>query len=205
MRILDLLSESSVLDERSYIDPALVRDYKASGHTLVGRGRDQQAWSTPDGHLVKIFGTRRGQQGLTQDQQMYLQWIEYARKHANNPYMPQFGDTEQFEYPQGSGQIYLRVEQERLQPVSAPPGLLDQFMIFHEEGRTFEHLVHAVRSRLGSKMGGVAGLFKTRQLWDTVGELYSLAQKSGYELDLDGDNYMQRGGQVVIVDPWIAS
>jgi hypothetical protein len=54
-------------------------------------------------------------------------------------------------------------------------------------------------------MGGFAHLFKTTQLWDTVSELYQIAQSSGYELDLDSDNYMLRGSQLVIVDPWVAS
>jgi hypothetical protein len=207
MKICDLLEDTALqtLDERSYIDPALARDYKKSGHTLVGKGRDQQAWTTPAGQLVKIFGTQKGQQGLTHDQQMYLAWIDYAKKHAANPYMPRFGKSEQFEYPEGSGQIYLRVEQERLQPAQTPMGLLSQFMIFVEEGRTFEHLVQTVKTRLGPKMGGFAHLFKTTQLWDTVSELYQIAQNSGYELDLDSENYMMRGNQLVIVDPWIAS
>lgn len=207
MKIHDLLERTALhpLAERSYIDPALARDYKKSGHTLVGQGQDQQAWAAPGGQLIKIFGTQPGHRGLTQDQQMYLSWIDYAKKHAANPYMPRFGQAEQFEYPAGSGQIYLRVEQERLQPAGTPAALLDQFMIFVEEGRTFEHLVRTVRTRLGTKMGGFAHLFKTTQLWDTVSDLYQIAQSSGYELDLDSDNYMLRGRQLVIVDPWVAS
>ena len=194
------------ITERSWVDPALAKSYKKSGYTLVGKGKDQQAWTTPDGKLVKIFGTQKGQQGLTSDQQMFLQWVDYAKTNAANPYMPKFGTVEQFEFPEGSGQIYLKVEMERLSPVAAgAQGMLDQFMIFVEEGRTFEHLIQIVKQRLGPKMGGFAHLFKTRQLWDTVSSLYQIAQKNGWELDLDSDNYMQRGGQLVIVDPWIAS
>lgn len=194
------------LTEKSFIDPALARDYKKTGHTLVGKGKDQQAWTTPDGKLIKVFGTQKGQQGLTVDQQMYLKWIDYAKKNSTNPYMPRFGAVEQFEFPEGSGQTYLKVEMERLSPVPAgAQGLLDQFMIFVEEGRTFEHLVRIVKQRLGPKMGGYAHLFKTRQLWDTVSDLYQIAQNSGYEIDLDSNNYMMRGNQVVISDPWVAS
>ncbi len=196
------------ITERSWVDPALTRDYKKSGYALLGRGRDQQAWSTPDGKLVKIFGTQKGQQGLTADQQMFLQWIDYAKKRADNPYMPRFGSPEQFEFPQGSGQVYLKVEMEKLSPINLPPdarGLLSQFMIFVEEGRTFDYLVQIVKQRLGPKMAGYANLFKTSQLWDTVSELYQIAQKNGWELDLDSENYMMRGNQLVISDPWIAS
>lgn len=63
------------ITERSWVDPALVRDYKKTGHTLLGKGKDQQAWTTPDGKLIKLFGTQKGQQGITKDQQMFIQWI----------------------------------------------------------------------------------------------------------------------------------
>jgi hypothetical protein len=198
--------EEFKITERSWIDPALVRDYKKSGYTLLGKGRDQQAWNTPNGGLVKLFGTQKGQQGQTADQKMFQQWIDYAKKNSNNPYMPRFGAVEQFEFPPESGQTYLRVEMERLSPLPANArDLLSQFMIFVEEGRTFDYLVQIVKNRLGPKMGGYANLFKTPQLWDTVKELYQMATNNGWELDLDGENYMSRNGQVVIVDPWIAS
>ena len=210
MKIHDILP---LLNETSYFDPGLERhlNLKKLGYQKLGRGRDQQAWAHPDGaHVLKIFGThQRGQGGMTEDQKMFKFWVDYCQQNsAKNPYLPIFSSVDAVEYPPGSGQQYLQAVMERLTPITQPviSDLLTQFEISVTSGRDWPQFKKIVASRLGAKFVQTSPLFKTSLLWDTVSELYTIADSKGWEIDLDGPNYMQRaGGQLVIVDPWLAS
>lgn len=206
MLLKELFDQS--LRERSYFDPVVRKTLQAQNFTLIGKGRDQQAWQTPQG-VLKVFGTQKGSGGqMTEDQKMFQTWVSYTKAHADNPYMPKYGKLESvsFKHKDGVEHLYLQVPMERLAPVPANlQDLLEQFDIFVENGRTFDYLKQIVAQRLGTKFVNTSPLFKTSTLWDTVVDLNNIAVKNGWRLDLGADNYMMRGNQVVIVDPWIAS
>jgi hypothetical protein len=207
MQIQELLDKK--ISELSFTDPGIKTHLTKLGYRSVGKGKDQTTWSAPDGGILKIFGTQKGQQGFTEDQRMFAAWVKYTEDNASNRYMPRFGEWYSFEYPPESGQKYLQIKMERLTPISDSlmKGLLDQFDIFVEMGRTYEYLVQIVKQKLGAKFNGplVQSLFKDRLLWDTVLNLHSIAERKGWGLDLHSSNYMLRGGQIIIVDPWVAS
>jgi hypothetical protein len=189
--------------EKSYIDPALTKDFKNRGLTLIGKGRDQQAWRTPAGTVLKIFGTQKGSQGLSPDQQMMIFWVDYCRKNSQNLYLPMFGQVEQFRFP-ADGDVYLKVEMEPLTRLPKPQeDLLGQIELFIDKGRTLDYLTQIAKQRMGPKLAGLAPILP--KLWATVEELDQIAQSKGWRTDLSDDNWLSRAGTPVAADPWVAS
>jgi hypothetical protein len=210
MRIQELIETELPVKELSYTDPGIEQRLVSLGYSLVpkGKGKDQSTWTTPNGEILKIFGTQLGQKGFSEDHKMFAKWVQYTEDHANNRYMPKFSDWASFEYPPDSNQKYLQIKMERLSPVPRNlVGMLEQFDIFVEDGRTYEYLIQIAKKHLGAKFNNPAiqSLFKDSVLWDTVLDLYNIAERQGWGLDLHARNYMMRGDQVVIVDPWVAS
>lgn len=207
MQIQELLDNS--ISELSFTDPGIKNHLVKLGYRSVGKGKDQTTWLAPDGGILKIFGTQQGQQGFTEDHRMFAAWVKYTEDHSDNRYMPHFSDWHSFEYPLDSNQKYLQIKMEKLTPIndSLIKGLLDQFDIFVEMGRTYEYLIQIVKKKLGAKFNSpiIQSLFKDSLLWDTVLDLHTIAERKGWGLDLHAANYMLRGNQIIIVDPWVAS
>jgi hypothetical protein len=208
MRISQLLSsEDGDITEFSYTDPGIAQHMKSLGYNHIGAGKDQTTWISPDGSVVKIFGTQRGQKGWTEDHRMFATWVQYCRKHAANPYIPKFSGWRSFQYPEGSGQRYLQIKMERLTPIRdrTQRAVLEQFSHAVENSRSFDSLKGVVAGRLGAEFVTKSPLFRDTVLFDTVKELNDMADQRGWILDLHGGNFMRRGQQVIIVDPWVAS
>ena len=136
------VAEDGELAELSYTDPGIAQHMTSLGYRAAGAGKDQTTWIAPDGSVVKIFGTQRGQKGWTQDHRMFATWVQYCRKHAGNPYIPKFGGWRSFEFPEGSGQKYLQIKMERLTPIrdATLRAVLEQFDHAVENGRSFASL-----------------------------------------------------------------
>ena len=192
--------------ELSYTDPGIRKHLTGIGYTPSGEGGDQTTWKAPDGSILKIFGTHEGQTGFTEDHRMFKAWANYCKAHATNPYIPHYSDWASFEYPQGSGQKYLQIKMEKLAEI--PEGKLKQALDLLEfavvRGETWAQLLTKVSIKLGAKTTDHP-VFRDMGLFDTVVALNKLGSKHGWGLDLHGDNYMMRGNQIVIVDPWVAS
>jgi hypothetical protein len=208
MQICELLETELPVKELSYTDPGIKKHLIKLGYSPAGKGKDQTTWSAPDGGILKIFGTQRGQQGFSEDHRMFAAWVKYTEANSGNRYMPRFSDWASFEFPPGSGQTYLQIKMERLSPVPRKlVGMLEQFDIFVENGRTYKYLQQIAKKHLGAGFNDpqIQSLFKDSLLWDTVLSLHNIAERNRWGLDLHAANYMMRGDQVVIVDPWVAS
>lgn len=203
---IKLAENHSELSELSYTDPGIKKHMQSLGYRSAGEGGDQTTWISPDGSVIKIFGTQEGQQGWTTDHRMFATWVQYCRKHAANPYIPQFSGWRSFEFPQGSGQKYLQIKMERLTPIrdNTLRAVLDQFGWAMDRGTEFEDLKSTVFRKVGLD-GAWAVLFAEPTFWNTIKELNSIGHAHGWGLDLHADNYMRRGNQIIIVDPWVAS
>jgi len=211
MRIQELFEQELSVSELSYTDPGIDKHLQSLGYTTKSglKGKDQTTWIAPDGSVLKIFGTQQGRKGFSADQLMFSTWVKYTESHANNRYMPRFSDWHSFEFPPGSEQKYLQIKMERLTPITDPllKQIVEQFDIFVEAGRTYKYLLQIAKQRLGSKFNQphVQSIFGDTVLWDTVSDLNSIAERNSWRLDLHSRNYMLRGTQIVIVDPWVAS
>ena len=196
----------SNLAELSYTDPGIRTHLTNLGYNSVGEGGDQTTWLGPDGNILKIFGTHEGQTGFTADHKMFSAWVKYCEAHADNPYIPRFTDWASFEYPKDSGQKYLQIKMEKLSPIrnKTVQAILDNMKWAVERGQTFDDLKASLEKKLGQQ-ALQATVLATPALWNIVSNINSIGAKHGWGLDLHADNYMMRGRQVVIVDPWVAS
>jgi len=211
MRIQELFETELPVKELSYTDPGINQHLTSLGYkTKPGmKGKDQTTWIAPDGSIYKIFGTKQGQKGFSEDQRMFATWVKYTEDHNTNPYMPHFSEWHSFEYPPDSDQKYLQIKMEKLIPVTDPilKNVLEQFDQFVENGHDFNYLKQLAKMNLRDnfKRPDVQKLFQDKLLWNTVVDLNNIAASRSWRLDLHSRNYMLRGDQVVIVDPWVAS
>ena len=194
------------LQELSYTDPGIRQHLIKLGYKPAGEGGDQTTWIAPDGGILKIFGTQEGQQGMTADHQMFATWAKYCKANSNNPYIPKYSGWKEFEFPQGSGQTYLQIKMEKLSPINnqTVEAILDNLKWCVERGQTFDELKSILTKKYGNKILQSPLLVNT-SLWDIVTKINGIGVKHGWGLDLHAENYMMRGNQVVIVDPWVAS
>ena len=194
------------IQELSYTDPGVKNHLKKLGYRSAGEGGDQSTWLAPDGTILKIFGTQEGRKGLTEDHRMFIFWANFSKKNASNPYMPRFSAWKEFEFPQGSGQTYLQIRMEKLTELPEDTKeLLDQFDWAVEIGLSYSELHRIVAGKLGRKFATTNPLVKDATLYNLIAKIKKIGNRHGWALDLHVDNYMSRGGQVVIVDPWVAS
>lgn len=214
MRLYELIESESLVKELSYTDSSIHSDLASKGYKFAGEGGDQTTWRDPGGNIVKIFGTQQGQRGLTADHKMFIAWYKYATKHSNNRYMPKFFGWETFEIEHEdldrniAPHTYIQYKMEKLREVPNKwLALLDKFGISVEQGRTFKFLIKTVKDRLGMQFNDpfVQSIFKDDILWNTVTDLKAVAESNGWGLDLHASNYMMRGPQLIVVDPWVAS
>lgn len=207
MKIRDLLEETAQsIPELSYTDPGISQHLLSLNYKPSGAGGDQTTWRAPDGSILKIFGTQKGQRGRTQDHKMFEFWANYARKNALNPYMPRFSDWASFEFPQGSGQTYLQIRMETLRPVQdkTTQDILDRLEWQVKKGWDYARFAALVDLKLGPKITSTNPALDP-ELYTLIQKLNRIAQAQGWGLDIHSENYMLRGNQLVIVDPWVAS
>jgi hypothetical protein len=196
----------SALNELSYTDPGIRTHLTKLGYKSAGEGGDQTTWLGPDGNILKIFGTHEGQTGFTADHKMFSAWIKYCKAHADNPYIPRYTDWASFEYPKDSGQKYLQIKMEKLSPIrnKTVQAILDNMKWAVEREQSFDDLKAILVKKFGQNVLQ-SPVLATTALWDIVSHINSVGNKHGWGLDLHADNYMMRGRQIVIVDPWVAS
>lgn len=194
------------IQELSYTDPGIKTHLVKLGYKPAGEGGDQTTWIGPDGGILKIFGTHEGQTGMTADHRMFAFWDKFCKANASNPYIPRFSGWTEFEFPQGSGQTYLQIKMEKLSPINdkTVEAILDHLKWSVERGESFDDLKAILTKRFGDKILR-SPLLKDTTLWEIVSKINNIGSKHGWSLDLHADNYMMRGNQVVIVDPWVAS
>jgi len=203
-----------IVSEYSEIHDDIRSVLEKKGYKFLGKGADQAAFLEPGtGQVLKIFGTSRqtGGGGVTRtsdSQKMFEVFEHYCKQHSGNPFLPKFSGFKRFVF---DNHTYYQIRQEKLSD-SDRDFRMDLWtltsMITTFQGDSADHVIknfvnedpdtcYAISNRLG------AANFKL--LVATVLDLYNIGEKNGYRLDLHDENYMMRGKNPVIVDPWVHS
>ena len=184
------------------------------GYKKLGSGMDAVAFLAPNGTILKIFKTNmRSGSGFSEGQRMCVDWIKYCQANKNNPFLPKFSGFESFEFPQGSGQMYLQIRMERLGnfPMQWNHELADLADMI-DRGNSFEH---EMEERLPSDEWGGGTCNETatlaihlgydgmKKLWNTMKTLNGICNRRRWQWDLHSGNFMIRNdGTPVILDPY---
>jgi hypothetical protein len=198
----------------SYVEPGVVKLLKEKGYKFLGGGVDQSVWLEPGtGLVLKIFGTDSwidNAYKMSKEQKSFIKFADYCMANPNNEFLPQFLGWEKFKFNE---HVYLQIRCERLFEIDK-----GKTRIWANELNTMARYIrlrHSMNAYLrdsnkNEKQGhyelmsylGEGGLAK---LWKTIEGLYSIAMRSGYDLDLHPGNFMLGSdGHIVISDPFYA-
>jgi hypothetical protein len=189
------------------------------GYQYLGGGIDKQAYLEPGtGQVLIVFGYRKGQKDFSPDQRMFIDWINYSNKNANNPHLPRFSGFESFQF---HGQNYI---QARMEPLKELPdevgdlvGQLDQvtkkkFRDYRKPLRTAAQYATFQSAEMGNNtwyeledvIEYLGGEQAAEALLQTVYQVQKFAKKHRFSIDLHRGNYMQRpDGTIVVNDPFV--
>jgi hypothetical protein len=191
----------------------------AKGYEYLGSGIDKQAYLEPGtGQVLIVFGYRKNFSDFSPDQRMFIDWINYCNKNANNPHLPKFSGFESFQF---SGKNYI---QARMEPLRELPdevgdlvGQLDQvtkkkfrdyrkplrtaaqYATFQsaEEGNNTWYELEDVIEYLGGEQAA-------ENLLQTLYQVQKFAKQHKFTIDLHRGNYMARSdGTIVVNDPFV--
>ena len=186
------------------IQPILVK----KGYTFLGKGQDQDAYLAPDGTVLKIFGYGPGG-NLSKGQQSFKDFADYCMANPNNPFLPQFGGWEPFDF---EGKRYLQIKCERMFDLSKSGSIiigarLGQLASLVQSYGADSGVKKFLRRHKDKETGKLVSLIGGRQqfmlLANTIERLAKLAKQKGYRLDLHGGNFMfGSDGEIVINDPF---
>jgi hypothetical protein len=189
------------------------------GYKYLGGGIDKQAYLEPDtGQVLVVFGYRKGQKDFSPDQRMFIDWITYCNKNANNPHLPKFSGFESFQF---GGQNYI---QARMEPLRELPdevgdlvGQLDQvtkkkFRDYRKPLQTAAQYATFQSAEMGNNtwyeledvIEYLGGEQAAEALLQTVYQVQKFARQHRFSIDLHRGNYMQRpDGTIVVNDPFV--
>jgi hypothetical protein len=210
LRIKEMII-NDILAEVAYFDREFAQR-EAPKLKVLGAGADKIAFLRPDSKTVTVFvgiGNR--------SQEVFVKWINYCRKHPDNPFLPRFfSEPKIIPY---RNKNYVSVDMEFLKPAnSALAKVIDRYSNKIQQATVQQNInpenkipsiewyirdirqAHPAVYRYITKYvnEGNQHLF-----FDTIKILSELARKSGYALDLHKDNIMSRAdGSIVILDPW---
>lgn len=210
MRAKDIVKEDSIFAD------SLLDKLENKGYKDIGGGVDQIAFLSPDGSILKVFGShgsRKGSFKLTRSQLIFKAFADYCNANSNNPFLPQFSSWKSIVY---EDHPYLLIKTERLFHFpnvehwgvmlemiadkairSNSPEVKEAFIDFHlnQQIITPNQKAQEVFTHLGEEGFNL--------LWDTIHDLSNLAYKIGADIDLHKNNFMvTHEGQIVINDPF---
>ena len=189
------------------------------GYKYLGGGIDKQAYLEPDtGQVLIVFGYRKGMKDFSPDQRMFIDWINYCNKNANNPHLPKFSGFESFQF---GGQNYI---QARMEPLRELPdevgdlvGQLDQvtkkkYRDYRKPLQTAAQYATFQSAEMGNNtwyeledvIEYLGGEQAAEALLQTVYQVQKFARQHRFSIDLHRGNYMQRpDGTIVVNDPFV--
>jgi hypothetical protein len=189
------------------------------GYKYLGGGIDKQAYLEPDtGQVLVVFGYRKGQKDFSPDQRMFIDWINYCNKNADNPHLPKFSGFESFQF---GGQNYI---QARMEPLRELPdevgdlvGQLDQvtkkkYRDYRKPLQTAAQYATFQSAEMGNNtwyeledvIEYLGGEQAAEALLQTVYQVQKFAIQHRFSIDLHRGNYMQRpDGTIVVNDPFV--
>jgi len=195
------------------------------GYKYLGGGIDKQAYLEPNGQVYIVFGYRKGVEGFSPDQRMFINWIDYCNKNKDNPHLPRFSAFESFKF-QGKNYIQARMEtlQELPKTVGTLVGQIDQ--VTKQIGRgNFESAYKKIKAYaefasaedyyapdynpqyfedIKEVIDLLGGPERADGLLKTVYEVERFARRHNFTVDLHSGNYMARpDGTIVVNDPFV--
>jgi hypothetical protein len=213
MKIREIITEAKM-------DPGIRKELTAKGYRFLDKGQDQDVYLAPNGTILKIFGTdvdsTPDQSSL--GQRSFIDFATYCMKNPDNPFLPQFGGFEKFEF---NGKYYLQISCERLfdfdkHNLEDVANEIESFVqIIVRQGwqagikRYFEYNLDdkwahdedlEITGKFLTLLGDENNLAKFAK---AIEDLHKIAKLRGYRFDLHPGNFMLGSdGEIVINDPF---
>ena len=184
------------IQEVNYPDELTVSDqiqnyFYRRGYDLAGEGRDQMAFESPRGTIVKVLGT-----GEDEREQIVRNYVKFFEQNQQNPFYPRIYSSGEFAV---DGETYFVYEMERVNYVANEEATLDyieKLMSAVDRGQGAEFVKkNPVPDEIGAKQ--LSGLLAaTEQMMRALG--------GQAPLDLSAVENLGRrdNGHLVIVDPY---
>ena len=188
----DHVNELNYPDELNVSD-ALQQHFIRRGYQVAGEGRDQIAFESPRGTVVKVVGL-----GDTHREDVVRQYVNFFVRNQRNPYYPRIYNTGEF--PVGD-ETYFVYEQEYLTYISDEEEVLEYIEDLMKAVPRGEQAIHAFQQNrpLPKSLdpGEVDGLvMATQDLEDHLGGAASL------DLSMIENIRRRNNGHLVIMDPY---
>jgi hypothetical protein len=188
----DQVNELNYPDELTVSD-ALQQYFTKRGYQVAGEGRDQIAFESPRGTVVKVVGL-----GATHREDVVKQYVNFFVRNQRNPYYPRIYNTGEF--PVGD-ETYFVYEQEYLTYISDEEEVLEYIEDLMSAVPRGEQAVHAFQQNrhLPKSLdpGEIDGLvMATQDLEDHLGGAASL------DLSMIENIRRRNNGHLVIMDPY---
>jgi GNAT superfamily N-acetyltransferase len=186
------------LDELNYPDElnvsdALQQHFVRRGYQVAGEGRDQIAFESPRGTVVKVLGI-----GEKEREDIVKRYVEFFLKHQNNPYYPRIYNTGDFTV---GDETYFVYEMEYLNYIADEEEVLEYIEDLMTAAARGPEAVHAYQQNRPLPKSlpedEIEGLLKAT---------YELEAAIGGQAPLDLsmiENIRRRdNGHIVIMDPY---
>ena len=161
------------------------------GYELAGEGRDQMAFESPRGTIVKVLGT-----GEDEREQVVRRYVKFFEQNQRNPFYPRIYNSGNFEV---AGETYFVYEMERVNYVANEEATLDYI----------EKLMSAVDREQGEQFlqkNPVPSEMSEAEIFGLIQATEDMIQVLGGQAPLDltaVENLGRRNnGHLVIVDPY---
>ena len=187
---------SQQIKEVNYPDELSVSDriqeyFFKRGYELAGEGRDQMAFESPRGTIVKVLGT-----GDPEREQVVRDYVAFFEQHQRNPFYPRIYSSGEFAV---DGETYFVYEMERVNYVANEEQTLDYI----------EKLMSAVDRDQGEQFlqqNPVPAEMSEAEIFGLIQATEDMIQVLGGQAPLDlsaVENLGRRNnGHLVIVDPY---
>ena len=180
------------------ITKALQDYFIKRGYSIAGEGRDQIAFESPRGTIVKVVGL-----GDPERENIVKEYVKFFLEHQNNPYYPQIYSTGDFTVGK---RTYFVYEMEYLQYVSNEEEVLEYIEDLMEALPRGEIALRAFQMNrpLPASLPAdeVAGLVKaTYELEQKLGG-QRLRGKAPLDLSMIENIRRRSDGHLVIMDPY---
>ena len=184
------------LEEVNYPDELSVSDriqeyFFQRGYELAGEGRDQMAFESPRGTIVKVLGI-----GEDEREQVVRRYVRFFEQNQKNPFYPRIYNSGNFTV---NGETYFVYEMERVNYVANEEATLDYI----------EKLMSAVDREQGEaflQRNPVPAEMSEAEIFGLIQATEDMIQVLGGQAPLDltaVENLGRRNnGHLVIVDPY---
>ena len=190
MRAHELVSEVNYPDELSVSDQIQQYFFKR-GYDLAGEGRDQMAFESPRGTIVKVLGI-----GEDEREEVVKRYVRFFEQNQRNPFYPRIYNSGNFTV---DGETYFVYEMERVNYVANEEVTLDYI----------EKLMGAVDREQGEQFlqrNPVPAEMSEAEIFGLIQATEDMIQVLGGQAPLDltaVENLGRRdNGHLVIVDPY---